>query len=221
MAFTRRRGTIGALLLAAAGAALLVILADPATPPLVLPVLAQQPAAASCEAYCSGDRPGVSVIELRWPVSTAPMGAAAVRAAAANQSLEVTVYDDGFERGLFARVGAVQPKAGFRAAVAPGAAEQRIPGIARLVVAEVATTQDRGPAGRFRLMAAGPQGSAPDSMFTRIEGVEPGLNYSWRVPSPSGPPLVLTCQAATCPVDRRTAPQPAAPKPAAKTQLKQ
>jgi hypothetical protein len=169
--------------------------------------LAQDPEAPSpCESYCSAEKPGTSVMEIRWPISAAPLGAAEVKARVAQQRVDVTVYEDGFDRGLFATLPTVAPAGRFRAAPRPAGATARvIPGIAKLVVTDVRTSSE--PAGRrhLRLAAAATPGGG-EALVIRVEGLEPGLNYFWKPPdlAPGGTPIM--CQAATCPADRRAAP---------------
>src|SRR4051794_23623568 len=56
------------------------------------------------QTYCSSDQPGVSIAELQWPIAPQGLAAPDVKAAVDRQLLEVTVYKDGFDRGLYKRI---------------------------------------------------------------------------------------------------------------------
>lgn len=169
-----------------------------------------------CSSYCSNVRPGTSLIEVRMRVSLQALAAADLRTRVRQQQLEVTVYSEGFQRGLFSILQTLQPKTTFRAA--PRAADAagpppRLPtSLTRLIVTDVATRQDPPAREPLRLMQAMPAGS--EWAVVRIEGVDPGTDYIYRVP---GSPATVTCRAAVCPVDSIQAvpPKPAPPKPPA------
>ena len=55
-------------------------------------------------AYCSDRNPGVSAMRLAWPVTRRDLD---------KQSLELTIYKNGFERGLFTRLPAIERNAKF------------------------------------------------------------------------------------------------------------
>jgi hypothetical protein len=155
-----------------------------------------------CVSYCSPEQPGKSVIEIRWPLAAAPLPAAEVKQRMGQQTLEVSVYKDGFDRGLYATVPTVAPKTQFRIPPRPGdgtrAAPPRIPGLNRLVVTDVVTTGTPARAAVLRLSAAPTPGEA---VVVRVAGVEPGMNYTWRLPTSAGSRELISCQAAICPVD--------------------
>jgi hypothetical protein len=165
-----------------------------------------------CEAYCNPVTPGVSVVEVRFAVPGGPAPAAKLRAAAATQDIEASVYEDGFERGLFVRLPSVSPEAKF--AAPPGVKPvQTIPGLDRLVVRAVATSED--PPGGLRLAQPGdaaPAGAA--GVVLQVQGLQPGMNYYWRVrPQPQSEPQVVMCRAPICPADKRRPPAPPKPRP--------
>lgn len=163
-----------------------------------------------CISYCSTTRPGTVLIEVRVRLADRPLSATELRTTVREQGLEATVYADGFERGLFASVPALRPNALFRARPNPqlgGRPRKRIPGLERLVIRDVATRADR-TANSFLLMQQATGLPAPDEprgewAVIRLEGLDPGMAYSFRVP---GGRSVVTCLATVCPVDRRPAP---------------
>jgi hypothetical protein len=156
------------------------------------------------EVYCDPLVPGRPVAEIQWPVATGgELGARELAALLSRQSLEVTVYKEGFARGLFKTV---QPAAGGQLTLGPPAARAPasagtavgIQALQNLVVADLATT--RQPLGsRFRMRGRG----APDhaSAIVRIEGLEPGMRYFWRVSSPGASLPTFSFLAPACPVD--------------------
>jgi hypothetical protein len=169
----------------------------------------------ACEAYCSTAKPGTSVIEVQWPISQAPLSPGELKSRVGQQAVEVTVFEDGFDRGLFASLPAVAPKGRFRVNRPAGAAVQTIPGLTRLTVSDVATSRDQNRPQPMRLLGVAAPGG-PESMIMLVEGLEPGLNYFWQVPDPAGGRTVITCQAATCPVDLKRAPERAPARPGKK-----
>lgn len=162
---------------------------------------AAQPADAGqlvCETYCSPDEPGTPVAEVRVVVSAPAAGSENLRKAAAAQNVEATVHEDGFDRGLFVRLPSVAPQARFARAGQPADAKP-LPGLDRLTVSAVATSQD--PAGALRL--ARPAESGRENVVLQVQGLQPGMNYYWRVQAPSARgPQVVMCRAPICPADR-------------------
>lgn len=162
-----------------------------------------------CISYCSTTQPGTIIMEVRVRLAERPMSATDLRARVQQQGLEVTVYSDGFERGLYATVPAIKPRAQFRVRttgnrVTPaGPAQSRIPGLERLVITDVATRLEQ-PARPFHLMQQPTAVAAQsESVLIRLEGLDPGMEYTYRVPRGQ---TVVTCQAVVCPVDRIPAP---------------
>jgi hypothetical protein len=157
-----------------------------------------------CVSYCSRTRPGAVIMEVRIRVAERQLNETDLRAKVQRQGLEVTVYADGFERGLFASVPAIKPKASFRLAPSVSAGgTKKIPGLEKLVITDVATRVDKQS--QTFLLSQLPLATAGEGewVMVRIEGAEPGLAYSYRVP---GGRSVLTCPAVVCPVD--TVPSP-------------
>ena len=82
-------------------------------------------------------------MEVRIRVADRQLNETDLRAKVQQQGLEVTVYADGFERGLFASVPAIKPKASFHLAPSVSAGTKKIPGLEKLVIADVATRVDK------------------------------------------------------------------------------
>jgi hypothetical protein len=183
---------------------------------LALPVYFHQPTQAQkkvrarneagdmqCISYCSPTRPGIIVMEVQWRLATRSLNATTLRSVIQQQGLEVTVYNEGFERGLYATVSAIKPNAVFRTQsrndnVAPANPQPpKIPGLDKLTITDIATRLDR-PARSFLLDQPLTVNNA-EWVTVRLEGLEPGMEYTYRVP---GRQSVVTCQAARCPVDR-------------------
>ena len=153
-----------------------------------------------CKTYCSRDNPGVSVAEIRWTVADKPLTEEGMRSLVLQQSLEVTVYKDGFETGSFAVLPSLTPGRRFtlRTTAEGGAAS---PGLQRLTLIEVVTSKER-PRPDLRLRNT-PKDKT-ESVTAKVEGLEFGVNYFWRVrslTSTSSTLQVVGCQAATCQVD--------------------
>jgi hypothetical protein len=169
-----------------------------------------------CISYCSLTRPGTTLMEVKWRLADRSLNETDLRAKAGQQVLEATVYSEGFDRGLYAVVSAVKPKALFRA---PAKAERAAPavqpqskltGLDKLVVADVATRLDK-PTHPLRLLWLQAEAPAAEWLAVRLEGLNPGMEYTYRVP---GGPSVVACQAAVCPVDKIATPAvPTKPKP--------
>jgi hypothetical protein len=128
-----------------------------------------------------------------------------MRALAADQQVEASVYEDGFERGLFVRLPAVDPRARFVAPAGAAAPPRPIPGLERLVVSAVATSTE--PPGSLRLAQPGAVSDDPGGVVLQVQGLQPGMNYYWRArPKPAADPQVVLCRAPICPMDQRRAP---------------
>jgi hypothetical protein len=169
-------------------------------------------------AYCSAVKPGVSYLEVRWRIAGQPLTGTALSARVSQSQLETTVYADGFEKGLFARVDAVRPKALFRTAtsapLAGGRRQKPLPGLSNLRLAEVGTRGARPAPEALRLLDFTTPQDGPEWVVVRLEGVEPGLEYTFRVPDSQ---QTTTATAAVCPVDSPRQParkgKAAQPKP--------
>lgn len=139
---------------------------------------AQSSTSLSCEVFCSDTRIGVSVAELTFSGDTSNLS---------QLVLEVTVYKNGFAIGRLARVSPIRAGQKFELIRPPGETGSA-PGFDTLVVTAV------------RLQNG--------LVTVRVEGLEPGLNYFWRVHPTGGSGTEITvCQAVECPVDSEPPPQ--------------
>ncbi len=152
-----------------------------------------------CQTYCSPLEPGMPVAEIRFVLAAQPAGAENLRKLAAGQNVDATVYEDGFDRGLFVRLPSVTPQARFAPAGQPAGAKP-LPGLDRLIVNAMSTSQDA--AGALRL--ASPAEGGRENVVLQVQGLQPGMNYYWRVrPASQAEPQVVMCRAPICPTDRR------------------
>lgn len=152
-----------------------------------------------CETYCSPTQPGVGVIEVSVRLANRQLNEAELRPRVLKQGLEVTVYSDGFQRGLYATVSSLRPKARFvtQTRAANVAWKNRIPGLDKLLIHDVATRLDKS-ASSFLLLQQPSKATAHDELVVvRLMGLDPGMDYSFRVPG-RGP---VICQAPVCPAD--------------------
>jgi hypothetical protein len=164
--------------------AVAIVLARRGTRPEAL-VGAQSSTSLACEVFCNETRPGVSVAELTFSGSADSLSQLA---------LEVTVYKNGFTIGRLARVSPIRGGQKFEV-IRPAGAQGSAPGFDTLSLAAVRLQTDRG------LVTA------------RVEGLDAGLNYFWRVRPLSGPgpgTETTVCRAPDCPVDSEP---PQAPGP--------
>jgi hypothetical protein len=137
---------------------------------------AQSPAGLECRAFCSDTNAGVSVAEVTFSSSEDRLSQLA---------LEVTVYKDGFALGRLARVAPIRAGQKFTI-IQPEDQRVSAPGFDRLALAELRVQREQG------LVTA------------RVEGLDAGLNYFWRIRpvDGSGPASEITvCRAPICPVD--------------------
>lgn len=129
-----------------------------------------------CTVFCSETKLRTSVAEITWPSSEESLS---------RQVLEVTVYKNGFTRGTYATLAPVQRGQKF-SLQRIGDRREHVRGLERLVITDVYFSKKRG-------------GLA----VVRVEGLEPGLNYFWRLRSGAGDgaPALTRCQATECPAD--------------------
>ena len=159
-----------------------------------------------CISYCSTTRPGIVMMEVKLRLADRRLNEADLRSKVRRQGLEVTVYGDGFERGLFAAVPAIKPKVLFRVLPKPGSvarAQIRIPGLEKLAITDTATRLDKSAQSLLLMQRPTRAADEAEWVTVRLEGLDPGMAYTFRVP---GGQSVVTCQAVFCPVDRISAP---------------
>jgi len=139
-------------------------------------VRAQSSTSLSCEVFCSDTRVGVSVAELTFSGDAGSLSQLA---------LEVTVYKNGFAIGRFARLSPIRGGQKFEI-IRPAGEQGSAPGFDTLALTAVRLQTDRG------LVTA------------RVEGLDAGLNYFWRVRPADGSGTgaeTTVCRAPECPVD--------------------
>ena len=162
---------------------------------LYLDAVAQEGNTPRFETYCSRTDLGSSVAEVQWPLG--PHGMTAnITGLAEQQVLDITVYKDGFQRGLYKTVnpGAVQPE--FH--LAQPQQEQKIPGLQNLRVTQFGTTQEHPKESLHMLMRPMP---GEESAAVKIEGLSPGMEYFVRLSSLDAVQKTVSFTAAICPVD--------------------
>lgn len=158
----------------------------------------------TCEVFCSDVKMRTSNARLRWTLADgAPQTAAPTTAlrslANTTQSLETTVFSGGFEKGLFVTlpVGPASADRPVQATRGPAAAQlQRRAFDIQLI--EVESPADA--------RTAGAQSGAV------VEGLEPNVNYTWRlgVDTPAGRVYSepIMCRPRVCPADLVDDPRP-------------
>jgi hypothetical protein len=166
-----------------------------------------------CISYCSHTRLGTTLMEVKWRLADRSLSETDLRAQAGQQGLEVTVYSDGFDRGQYASVGAVKPKALFRAPAKPGLQppQSKLAGLEKLVIADVATRLDQPLYPLFLMQNQAASAAGAEWITVRMEGLNPGMDFTYRIP---GGRSVVTCRAAVCPVDKIRVPAKSKPSPA-------
>jgi hypothetical protein len=163
-----------------------------------------------CRVYCSKTKPRTGVAEISWKeVASARSGGAPLKIS--EQQLEVTVYKYGFERGVYAKPFSIQRNQRFLLQPSNSNSQQRIPGLDQLILVDAQTSRDRSSGARpnpdMRTLVDRPDAD----IIARIEGLEPGLNYYWRVPLEIEQGRVLAsevvrCKGPVCPVDLPSGP---------------
>ncbi len=130
------------------------------------------------EVTCSHDKARTPVARLHWS------GARAVLAAG---ELEATVFKDGFERGIYAAAPPLEERAAFALFDQRKERTYRAPGL-ELRITKISTEREA---------RTGREGTVVE-----VEGLEPGLNYFWRIRVAEGEySAVARTLAPVCPVD--------------------
>jgi hypothetical protein len=120
------------------------------------------------EAFCSDTKLRTSDARIRWTMPSDALEAAGVRdLATARQILETTVYKNGFEKGLLVSVPVAQatPEKPIRAQAQGRNAAVRA---FQFSLIQIEQQKARGDGG-------------PMQMGALVEGLEPGVNYTWRI----------------------------------------
>ncbi len=147
----------------------------------------------TCEVFCSTTKLRTSNARIRWSLSRAALDANRIATlAGARQTLEATVYKNGFDKGLLVAfpIGAATPAR----AIAPQIAQ---PAQARLRAFQIQVISIESPPTEA--------GASGDQMSAVIENLEPGVNYTWRVAIETAAGRIvsapITCEAPVCPAD--------------------
>jgi hypothetical protein len=145
----------------------------------------------SVEYFCSPTKLRTSNARIHWSVSSETMAAARIGTlATARQTLEATVYHEGFEKGLFVSVPVAQ--ATPDRPLAARAPEK----VSKLRAYQFSLIQVDQP------KAAAATGN---EMTAVVEGLEPGVDYTWRIAIETDSGRLLsaptTTQAVICPAD--------------------
>jgi hypothetical protein len=177
---------------------------SPGPVPMATPSSDEEVSWGTCQTYCSQVDLGQGVVEIRRKVETTSADARALAQAVKAEKIEVTTFADGFERGLFATMSPAPLPKGAQPKALRSATGQAIPGLEKLRVIAVATSRDR-PKPALRLQPSIEAGV--ESATIQIGGLEPGMNYYWRLPAAASlrsaqPEEVLLCRGPICPVDR-------------------
>ncbi len=147
--------------------------------------------------YCSRSQPGLSLAEVQW--SLGKSGTPNLSELVPQQVLDVTVYKDGFARGLYKTV---KPGTEQREFVRFKTQEQQetkeTPGLQNLKLAQFATSQEKPQEG-LRLMMRPMEGQ--ESAVAKMQGLEPGMRYFVRISSPGAEAKTVAFTASVCPVD--------------------
>lgn len=155
-----------------------------------------------CEVTCSSDKLRTSVAKIVWepPTSGGPMGMMDADVLSA-QKLEVTVYKNGFKQGQYATLSPLTDTQGaFRML-------DEDPSRPRGGPLDLKVIEKEG-------LAASAAADSEEAAMT-IEGLSPGLNYTWRVlvPPPGmaaaaadaadswQPSVTVSCKGLVCPAD--------------------
>jgi hypothetical protein len=149
----------------------------PKIPRIVLQADEQNPLGLQCKTDCTEAVPREPIAELTWRATEAELN---------QQSLEVTAYKNGFEKGLLVRLfpRTIEPP-GIISQPAPSQ-QQPLPGLDRIAISQVNVL------------------SEPGLVVVRVAGVQGGVNYFWRLRNADGSVTlssVVRCKVLACPTD--------------------
>ena len=137
----------------------------------------QNPRGLECKTDCTDAVPREPIAELTWRATEAELN---------QQSLEVTAYKNGFEKGLLVRL--------FPRTIEPpgivsqpqSSPQQQLPGLERIAISQVNVLKES------------------DLVVVRVTGVQGGLNYFWRLRNADGSETlssVVQRKILACPTD--------------------
>jgi hypothetical protein len=148
----------------------------------------------TCEVFCSSTKVRTANARIRWSLTKAGLDASRVtNLAAAKQSLEATIYKNGFEKGLSITlpIAAATPLRSIEPVITQ-------PAQARLRAYQIRLIEIEPPKAEVSDAAGSEMGAV-------VENLEPGVNYIWRIAidTPGGRIVsaATRCQAPVCPVD--------------------
>ena len=154
----------------------------------------------SADVFCSETKLRTANVRVKWSLSAAARDA--VRAptfANAKQTLDTTVYAQGFEKGLYASLpiptgGPARVAVAATVAAPPGAqAAREIPRAFQIRLVET------------RVAAPNVSDLTTGEFEAVVEDLEPGVNYTWRLTIETGAGTLvsapITIQAPACPAD--------------------
>jgi len=153
-----------------------------------------------CETYCSLERRGTVNARITWR-SSGVTGGAEAAPAPRQERLETTVFSGGFERGLYASFPLLGPGQEMQEVAESQRAMPDLPAYdLRILSVERGSRPEAAP-------GAPGQPAAPEpANEVVVEGLEPGLSYTWRLVVQTGPGSsvsgTVTCMAPVCPADR-------------------
>ena len=149
----------------------------PAKPKIPRISLQSNPLGLECKTDCTEAVPREPIAELTWRATEAELN---------QQSLEVTAYKNGFEKGLLVRLfpRTVEPP-GIVSPPEPSQ-QQQLPGLDRIAISQVNVLRES------------------DLVVVRVAGVQGGVNYFWRLRNADGSVTlssVVRCKVLACPTD--------------------
>lgn len=151
----------------------------------------------SAEVFCSETKLRTGNVRVQWSLSAGARSKAGLTSlATAKQTLETTVFADGFEKGLYVTVPvpAATPATPVPP-VAPPTAQARTTPLRAYEIQLIEVAQPRAAA------TADESGEAS----AVIENLEPGVNYRWRLTIEAASGRIVSAQivvqAPTCPAD--------------------
>ena len=169
-------------------------------PPRVEPGLS-----VTAESYCSDAKLRTTNARIRWNIANKSLESiGAANFTGARQSVQATVYKNGFDKGLLISLPVVPAPVPVAAAQAQAPAQPRTPRAFQIRIIEVEQP-------KIQALENAPETS---EMGAVVEGLEPGVNYTWRILIDSGSNRVVSApvsvKAGVCPAD--IVPTPAKPR---------
>ena len=149
-----------------------------------------------CETYCHPTKLRTSCARLRLVLADSVDAVTGIKKSAPStlSRLEVTVFKNGFEKGLYSTFSSVRPSAPGRQSAPEAGPPVPAPALAK-----------RPPQRAFNIRVGEPDASAPfGTDGVTIEGLEPGTLYTWRVwtgAAAGDTSFQVSCEAPTCPAD--------------------